>query len=71
MPRLFHENAGLIFSIITCIAFCSAAFGVAQNQISHNKDSIGELQDDHDILIEVQADVRWIRATIKRMDENE
>jgi len=69
MARIVTDNAGLIFSIITCIVFCSAAFGVAQNQISHNRDSIDELQDDHDILIGVQADVRWIRATIKRMDE--
>jgi len=71
MARIVTDNAGLIFSIITCIVFCSAAFGVAQNQISHNRDSIDELQDDHDILIGVQADVRWIRSTIKRMDEKE
>ena len=69
MPKLFHENAGLIFSIITSIVFCSAAFGVAQNQISHNKEAISEWKEDHDILVGVQSDVRWIRATIERMDE--
>lgn len=69
MARIVTDNAGLIFSIITCIVFCSAAFGVAQNQINHNREAINEFQDDHDILIEVQSDVRWIRATIKRMDE--
>tara|TARA_R110000824_G_scaffold310382_1_gene497683 strand:+ start:59 stop:274 length:216 start_codon:yes stop_codon:yes gene_type:complete len=71
MARIVTENAGLIFSIITCIVFCSAAFGVAQNQINHNREAINEFQDDHDILIEVQSDVRWIRSTIKRMDEKE
>jgi len=71
MPRLFHENAGLIFSIITSIVFCSAAFGVAQNQINHNKEAINEWKEDHDILVNVQNDVRWIRAAIQRMDEEQ
>ena len=71
MPRLFHENAGLIFSIITSIVFCSAAFGVAQNQINHNKEAINEWKEDHDILVGVQNDVQWIRAAIQRMDEKQ
>lgn len=61
MPRLFHENAGLIFSIITSILFFGAAFGVAQTQISHNREAIKTYEEDHDRLIAIEQDVRWIR----------
>ena len=66
MARFVEENAALVFSIITSIVFCSAAFGVAQQQISENKSRIAEWQEDHDLLLGVAADVKWIRDRLAR-----
>ena len=66
MTRFVEENAALVFSIITSIVFCSAAFGVAQQQISENKSRSVEWQEDHDLLLGVAADVKWIRARLAR-----
>ena len=64
-----EERAGLIFSIITSLIFIGAAFGVAQTQINHNKEAIRTYEEDHDRLITIEQDVRWIRQTIQQMEE--
>jgi Pyruvate/2-oxoacid:ferredoxin oxidoreductase gamma subunit len=64
-----EERAGLIFSIITSLIFIGAAFGVAQTQINHNKEAIRTYEEDHDRLITIEQDVRWIRQAIKQMEE--
>ena len=61
-----EERAGLILSIVTTVLFCGAAFGVAQTQISHNREAIKTYEEDHDILLGVQADVKWIRDRLAR-----
>tara|TARA_Y100000593_G_scaffold94821_1_gene196401 strand:- start:218 stop:484 length:267 start_codon:yes stop_codon:yes gene_type:complete len=63
-----EDRAGVIFSIITTLVFCGAAFGVAQSQINHNRSAIEEYKQDHDILLNVQADVRWMRSRMARDD---
>ena len=45
MNRL-EEKAGLIFSMITSLLFCGAAFGVAQTQINHNKEALRQVEED-------------------------
>ena len=65
-----EERAGLILSIVTSILFCGAAFGVAQTQINHNRESIKTYEEDHDRLIAIERDVRYIRAALEKMDRN-
>ena len=71
--RASTENIGLGLSIITAIVFVSAAFGIAQSQISNNANDIQELEEasatDHDILLEVRANVKWIREHIATEDK--
>ena len=62
----FEERAGLILSIITSILFAGAAFGVAQTQINHNREAIKTYEEDHDRLIAIEQDVRWIRNRMAR-----
>ena len=64
----FEERAGFLLALITSILFCGAAFGVAQTQINHNKQAINTYAADHDILLQVQSDVRWMRARMARDD---
>ena len=64
-----EERAGIILSIITNLIFIGAAFGVAQTQINHNKDAIRTYEEDHDRLITIEQDVRWIRQAIKKMED--
>ena len=61
-----EERAGLIFSIVTSLIFIGAAFGVAQTQISHNKEAIRTYEEDHDRLIAIENDVRWIRNPLAK-----
>ena len=61
-----EERAGLIFSIVTSLIFIGAAFGVAQTQISHNKEAIRTYEEDHDRLIAIENDVRWIRNQLAK-----
>ena len=61
-----EERAGLILSIITSILFCGAAFGIAQSQITHNTDTIKELEADRRVIWEVKKDVEWIRSRMSR-----
>ena len=61
-----EERAGLIFSIVPSLIFIGAAFGVAQTQISHNKEAIRTYEEDHDRLIAIENVVRWIRNQLAK-----
>ena len=61
-----EERARLIFSIVTSLIFIGAAFGVAQTQISHNKEAIRTYEEDHDRLIAIENDVRCIRNQLAK-----
>jgi hypothetical protein len=61
-----EERAGIILSIVTSLVFIGAAFGVAQTQINHNRDAIKSYEEDHDRLIAIEQDVRWIRNRMAR-----
>ena len=61
-----EERAGVIFSLITSLLFVGAAFGVAQTQINHNAEAIQTYEEDHDRLIAIEQDVRWIRNRMAR-----
>ena len=63
-----EERAGIIFSIVTSILFCGAAFGVAQTQIKHNRAAIEAYEEDHDRLIAIENNIKWIRAAIEKME---
>ena len=69
--RKIEERAGIIFSIVTSILFCGAAFGVAQTQIKHNRDAIEAYGEDHDRLIAIENNIKWIRAAIEKMERNQ
>ena len=62
----FEERAGIIFTLITSLLFVGAAFGVAQTQISHNKEAILSYEEDHDRIIAIEQDVRWMRNRMAR-----
>ena len=66
-----EERAGIIFSIVTSILFCGAAFGVAQTQIKHNKAAIEAYEEDHDRLIAIENNIKWIQAAIEKMERNQ
>lgn len=66
-----EERAGIILSIVTSLIFIGAAFGVAQTQINHNKEAIRAYDEDHDRLITIEQDVRWIRAAIEDINEQQ
>ena len=66
-----EERAGIIFSIVTSILFCGAAFGVAQTQIKHNRAAIEAYEEDHDRLIAIENNIKWIRAAIEKMERNQ
>ena len=61
------DAAGVGFSVVMAIVFCSMAFGVAQSQINHNAESIETLEADRQILWELRTDVQWIRARMDRL----
>lgn len=64
--RILGGHVGVGISIATAVVFCSMAFGVAQTQISHNSAAISDIdarnRKDHDILLQIERDVRWIRS---------
>lgn len=64
--RILDGHVGIGISIVTVVVFCSMAFGVAQTQISHNSDAISDVDDrnrkDHDILLQIERDVKWLRS---------
>lgn len=66
-----EERAGIIFSVVTSILFCGAAFGVAQTQIKHNRAAIEAYEEDHDRLIAIENNIKWIRAAIEKMERNQ
>jgi len=68
MQKIFEARAGLLFTAITSVLFCGAAFGVAQTQITHNKQAIATYAEDHDILLQLRADISWIRSRMAAED---
>ena len=67
----FEQRAGVIFSLITSLLFCGAAFGVAQTQIKHNREAIKTYEEDHDRLIAIENNIKWIRSTLEKMERNQ
>ena len=68
MQKIFEARAGLMFTLITSVLFCGAAFGVAQTQITHNKQAIATYAEDHDILLQLRADISWMRTRMAAED---
>jgi hypothetical protein len=66
-----EQRAGVIFSLITSLLFCGAAFGVAQTQIKHNREAIKTYEEDHDRLIAIENNIKWIRSTLEKMERNQ
>lgn len=66
LKKLLGEHAGVFFSVLFAMLAVSLAFGAAQQRINANHADIQEIeakqQNDHDILITIERDVRWIRG---------
>jgi len=66
LRKLLGEHAGVFFSVLFAMLAVSLAFGAAQQRINANYADIQEIeakqQNDHDILITIERDVRWIRG---------
>ena len=64
--KLLGEHAGGFFSILFAMLSVALAFGAAQQRINANHVDIKAIevrqQSDHDILITIERDVRWIRG---------
>jgi len=66
--KLLGEHAGVFFSIVFAMLAVALAFGAAQQRINANHRDIQQLDNiqraDHDILLAIERDVRWIRSQI-------
>ena len=66
--KLRGEHAGGFFSILFAMLSVALAFGAAQQRINANHADIQAIevrqQNDHDILITIERDVRWIRERL-------
>ena len=69
LKNLSAEAAGVILSIVVMIASVGATFGITQHQISKHEqrleDMDREYQRDHDLLLQIQRDVHWIRGSLE------
>ena len=69
LKNLSAEAAGVILSIVIIIASVGATFGITQHQINRHEqrleDMDAEYQKDHDLLLQIQRDVHWIRESLE------
>ena len=73
LKKLLGEHVGVIFSLIFAMLSVALAFGAAQQRIDENRRDIHSIEerhrDDHDILVTIERDVRWIREKLKPQDK--
>ena len=73
LKKLLGEHAGVLFSIVFAMLCVALAFGAAQQRIDANSKDIQAIEerhrDDHDILVTIERDVRWIRDQLKAPDK--
>ena len=71
-PRLSPETAGFVLTILFVLASISASYGVAQPQLTRHEAKLAEVENkvngNENFLIEIAADVKWIRARMARDD---
>ena len=69
IKNLSAEAAGVILSIVIIIASVGATFGITQHQINRHEqileDMDAEYKMDHDLLLQIQRDVHWIRESLE------
>lgn len=68
LKKLLGEHAGIFFSIVFAMLSVALAFGAAQQRINANHRDIQQVEaiqrKDHDILLSIERDVRWIRTQL-------
>jgi len=72
--KLLGEHAGVLFSIVFAMLCVALAFGAAQQRITANSDDIHMIEErhrnDHDILVTIERDVRWIKEKLGTPPDN-
>ena len=71
-PRISPETAGFVLTILFILASISASYGVSQHQLNRHEAKLAEVEgkvnSNENKLIEIAADVKWIRARMARDD---
>ena len=66
------ETVGFIVTVMFVLASISASYGVSQHQLNDHEERLKEVDrkvnHNENLLIEVAADVRWMRARMARDD---
>ena len=69
LKNLSAEAVGVILSLIVIIGSVGATFGITQHQISQHEDRLQDMdkeyQKDHDLLLQINRDVHWIRESLE------
>ena len=69
LKNLSAEAAGVILSIVIIIASVGATFGITQHQINRHEQMLDDMDKeykmDHDLLLQIQRDVHWIRESLE------
>ena len=73
LKKLLTEHAGVLFAVIFAMLSVALAFGAAQQRIDENRKDIHSVEErhrnDHDILVTIERDVRWIRGQLNAPDK--
>ena len=70
--HLNGETVGFLVTVLFVLASISASYGVAQHQLNRHEEKLAEVEEkvngNENFLIEIAADVKWIRARMARDD---